>query len=1111
MRDCFRLAARISILPALLVAAAALPEIAFPFNSQVPTVARVAKPYSFQIAEATFTQDADQSIKYTLLDAPAWLSIDSQTRTLYGTPDQGNSGPNTFTIVADDSVGSVSMDCILVVTTSTPPRITGNMSAILANSGTLSGPTSLTLRPSDAFTVSFGKSFFQAGTGQVRAYYATLYDHTPLPSWLKFQQSSLGFLGVTPTLVAEPQSWTVNLIASDVVGFAGVVATFTLTISANQLTFTPQREDLVTTANVRLSYTTLLDDLFLNGGPMSRSQIRSAFMQGPSWLSLKNDTLYLEGTPPVDFKPQDVAIVVTDTYGDLATKTVHLHGKNDSLFAGEIRSLTATAGKLFTYTIEQALFSQPNLNTTVDLDAASSWLHYDPDTLMLQGIPPLDTKSQTVEMTITASSMATSTKESQTFGLEIQAATLGDAPTASASTTASGTTTESRSMSTSTATPLGAPIVNATSNHRSVKAGVAVGIVIGCLAFAALVCAVAMLLCRHKRRPGSRTGGRPIISKPKPIGPDDPLHSNWPIYEASKESHDLESGPAAHDDPPPQLDLPLLPPSPMRLSRMGGYRRSLASSMAEGEAATIEADPNIPVWGRKSANIHTPHDSYSAATELARHNTRTSQNRLSQFGRLSPKERASRILYSWHSHHSKGLEPDSNNATLQPADRRSRINSGLSVTRERSSVGPFNTHGTSLLSARASDFPQPPAITKRKSRNIPMLSFYDADNRRSIRLVNRSNSTMTDDRPLAEKRQSFIRNRASSSIVSPLFASSRRSSNLREDSLAHSSSLRRDRSQRTVFSASSSLDPHHFQNPPLRNPLRLQSTLQNFTPSFPRGTHATTGFPSRGSSPTRGSILEEGEHGATSNITTVPENPARHLNYHSAAGSFSSSTTNHFKDALQAEAEAHIAAQFALSRDERNWVLPGEASPTPPPSSRTTRNREAVRRKWANKLKRDNKGEPVSRDVSPVRLTDVAQKLGQKRREKLEMEKTGTSEGVYVEGPGQGNGQGGGGGGQDRLSALVSKDSVNGALRTRARMENGRAATATESEIKNHDTQMAAGASDDGSSDWEDMTSTQTSRVGSIISAGDGGRFEGFEPAGTRNASKSSFSTKAFI
>jgi len=63
---------------------------------------------------------------------------------------------------------------------------------------------------------------------------------------------------------------------------------------------------------------------------------------------------------------------------------------------------------------------------------------------------------------------------------------------------------------------------------------------------------------------------------------------------------------------------------------------------------------------------------------------------------------------------------------------------------------------------------------------LPTLSVQNADNRLSIRLVSRSDS-IADERPLAVKRQSFIRNRASSNIVSPLFASSRRSSNLLDE------------------------------------------------------------------------------------------------------------------------------------------------------------------------------------------------------------------------------------------------------------------------------------------------------------------------------------------
>lgn len=1031
----------ISVLPVLIGAAAALPQVAFPFNSQVPTVARVAGPYRFQIAQATFSQDNDADLFYTLVNAPAWLNLDSQTRTLYGMPGQGDSGSNTFSIAATDALGTKNMGCTLVVNNDASPRITGNISAILAESGVLTGPSNLSLQPNEAFAIAFGKSFFQPGTRPIQAYYATLADHTPLPSWLEFQESSLGFWGIAPGASGTPQSWTVNLMASDVVGFAGVVATFTLTISTNQLAFTPQHENMVAVAGTQLSFKLLMGDLSLNGKAVVRSQIKSAVAQAPSWLSLHNDTLYLDGIPPERFTPQEVVVTVTDVYGDVATKTIQLQGEDASLFAGNIGNMTATAGKLFTYTIDSSTFSQLNLSTTMDLGAASSWLRYDSNTLQLRGTPPINSKSQAVVMTITASSKVLSKKDSQTFGLQVEAAPLGVVPTSTSTTSRSATDVNS-STDTSTATPLGEPIRNASSDHHSINAGLVVGIIIGCLAVIALLAAVAMMLCRRGRDKHPRGSEKPMISKPKPLNPEESHRDEWSRYEGNGETHDLEDGTMAVRDPPPQLVLPLLPPSTTPFPQPEN-RRSLASSMGENGEAAIQADPNIPVWGRKSTHLHTPHDSYSAATELARNNSLASKARLSQFAKLSPKKRTSKLLHSWHSPQKKGLQSNSTGTVLRQASKRSRM-SGLSITRDRSSGGSFNTHGTSLLSARASDFPEPPQSPKRKSRSIPTLSFHGIDNRFSIRLVSRSDSAATDDRPLAEKRQSFIRNRASSSIISPLFASSRRTSNPQEHVSVHGSSLRRGRSQRAMLSASSSLEP---QNPPARNPRRLDSVSNSFAPSY---SYSNSRLPSRLPSPTRGA-----------DTNTIPEDMSDE--YTTTNGTTTSSSS---RDLRNTRFEAQLVAQLALPRKQRNFVLPGEASPTPPPSS-ATRGREVARRKWAQRLKRDSKGNPVSQEASPVRLTDVAQRIVQLKNQ---------SSGDTKEHK------------EDRLSMLVSKDSINGALRKRAR----------EDEAKG---QTMAGAAD-CESEWEDM-SNRNSRIGSVLC---GGRGEV-----ETDTSKSTFGGKAFI
>lgn len=988
----------VSTLALLVASVSALPQVALSFNSQVPNVARVGEAYSFEIASTTFTQDGNSNSSYALEGQPAWLSIDSESGTLYGMPGQGNDGATEFGISATDDTGSTSMQCTLVVSADSPPQVAGNISAVLAAGGNLSGPTTLALQPKDIFTIGFGQGFFDAGEVPIEAHYATLADHTPLPSWLVFDESSLGFFGEAPTLSGSPQSWTIHLIASDITGFAGTFAAFTIEVSTNDLAFTTQYEDISVTAGSTMIYKSLLGGLTLNGQSVTRGEIQRASLAGPSWLTLQNDTLYLGGTPPGDFSSQNVEVTVIDTYGDMATKTFFVHSQNVSLFTGEVGNLTAKAGVPFNYTLRDSLFSESNLNITVDLGTASSWLHYDATNMLLSGTPSSTTSSQTVSITVVASSSALANSESQEVELQIQAAPLGQPPTTS---TTSSSTTSSSAVATSTAIPISVAPGTNFRKRRNITAGEAVGVAVGCVAFLALLVALVLLLCRRERHDAKNQPGRIKISRPIP-------GSITPIIAVSNADddyyNDLEKG-SGLPDQPPQLELPMSPSS-LHAPLAARYSHSLMSSIGDGEAAIME-DPNIPVWGRQSSTAHTPHHSYNAATELARENSRAAHRRLTDLIQLSPKKHVSRILrHSWQS----PVKRDSNvhaslRGTLVRPWSGSSINNALSAIRDRSSGTSQNTHGTSLLSPRISEFPDPPSPSKRHRQSY--LSNRRLDNRRSIRLVSRSDSSVIDDRPLAEKRQSFIRNRASSDIMSaPLFASSRRSDNVRGDDALSPSAVGSVNGRYRQTSGVSALDI------PPRNFSRILSGTNSYANSVSR----------------QGTVLRR-----------QLSSPSRTIAENASERSFSS--------ASYTEANAELAAQLALPRYRRDWVLPGEASPTPPPSS-ATREREAARQKWARKLGRDVNGNTVSRAESPVRLTNVGQKFGRRKHES-EVEQRAAA--------------------GDRLSLLVSKDSVNGALRKRAQKE-------AEDDVA---AQTAGGAEEEEESEWEDVVSTRTSVLGS--------------------------------
>lgn len=1032
----------------------ALPQVAFPFNSQVPTLARANEAYVFQLAPTTFISDDGSALVYSLANAPAWLNLESTTRTLYGTPGQGNTGPNVFTIVAAGSGGSVDMSCTLVVASNSAPVLTGNISADLARSGPLSGPTTLILQPSTAFAITFSNNLF-GNPGTIQTYYATMANRTPLPSWLKFDSSSLTFWGMTPVLITGSQTYGIDFIASDVAGFAGATTSFSLLISSNQLAFSPQAENMTVTPGTTIMLGPFIDQLRINGQQASSSQLQKAVVEAPEWLTFQNNSLELTGIPPQDFESKSISVTVIDTFGDTAVKNILLRTANASLFDDEVGNLTARAGTAFSYTFSPSLLSQNNINLVVDVGSASSWLQYDASKRQLQGAPPAMAKASANIITLIASSNSKS--ETQTFYINLKAAVVVSTSRASPSNTPSPTATSSPST---TASP-------EESKDKSMTAGTIVGIVIGCLAVLALFFAVAMLCCRRRRKEPRKKIEKSAIRPVLPYGDQEPM-----VAEGDHDEEKYIGSPVKHlPDEPPQLDvdLPMAIPPPMKTRHfLGGKdarqsKLSVVSSIGDGEAA-IQADSNIPVWGRASGTTHTPHHSYSAATELARQNSRNSRQRLSEFGRLSPSKRASRLIKSWH----PGLGITTRGTVIHRRNRKSRLSSTFSITIDRSSRGSLNTHGTSILSTQPSEYREP--NSNRNSRSIGSAlvagtdkrrSLTEAEKRRSIRLVSQTGSVV-DPRPLAEKRQSFIRNRASSGVMSPvLFASSRRSSNLvlynNLGSIKGSPSVRRQTTSSSLL------------EPPARNPRRLVSGPHIFPPGLPR---AITPSPVRGTN---------------DNSPTLP--PANTADNWTTTDT-SSSLSRDNSDARAAARYAEYAVEMELPRHRRTWVRPGEASPTPPPSSvlRTTSNsREAARRRWAERLNRNSSGNLASRSPSPVRvtLTGVSASGIKGRKQRLKASSSSDDDKENKS--------------EDRLSKLVSNDSFSGARHMHGRnslvhVEAGNRISSSMAKVEESD----AVKKEDGDEDvWEDLVAEATTQARGVP--------EGVLASSTSNASSVRF------
>lgn len=882
---------RVLLLMSLILATAlGTPAAVFPFNSQVPTAARVDQPYLFQFSGSTFAP-GDAHLIYSLSGQPAWLSLDSTLRTLSGTPGLADIGSSTFILTAADSTGAAHMQCTLVIVSDPIPTLQGDLGEQLAESANLSSsdPPVMTLLPNSAFSFHFRQNSFIDIVQRSLYYYATLADHTPLPAWLYFDAALLAFSGVAPQLSAFPQSFEVMLIASDVPGFAGSSSTFTIRIGERQLVFVPEERHVKIVPGEEVVVDDLGSALLMNGEKMASSKLKSVEAKNlPDWMKFDSKTLGLKGEAPRDVRAVNVTVIVGGEDGDTAMVILHFVLESDStaVFSGSIGSLNATPGEHFEYTIPTSVVSDKDTTLMLILPTDASWLEFDSGKRELKGDVPTQA-STIITATLNARAQNGAKPESQIFTIDIKAAT---------STVSSATTLiTSRTAPTESSTSPAAALIADSHSRDSLPGRTIAGIAVGTILAVAILFAILFVCCRKRRtREGYEKQASPskrTISRPIP-----PIEANS-IAVTTELQRDVEKANSVGDERfeeterPPQIALNL-PPQSARNSRWTSRfsRNSLASSLGNGEDM-IRADANIPEWGHESAVLQTPHDSFSVPAQMARVSRQLSD--------MSPSKRALRRLRAKKTRHQSeddiGLGIGLGGASLslhREASRRKIRSLGLEATMERSSCVSLETEATDVLNLQPSDFPQPPAHSS-FGGSRPTLA--GAGKRKSVRLVARSDS-IKDERSFEDKRQSFIKKkRASTTLSSPLWSASLgvhrgnghgSSMDIDANSAATSRRSNRVKSQLTSYSESSSIQPTRSSN---RLSQRIRST---FAPNFPRVVTRST--------------LADNEDWETSS---------------------ESSSSNDLN------AEMELADEMALPRHERSWVLPNEASPTPPPTA----------------------------------------------------------------------------------------------------------------------------------------------------------------------------------
>ncbi|KAL4868151.1 phosphatase 2C-domain-containing protein [Aspergillus spectabilis] len=369
----------------------------YPVNAQLPPVARVLRPFEFVFSQGTFG-GSDSQTAYSLSSAPSWLKVDSKSRTLSGTPRKEDAGSPTFDLIASDASGSATMQVTFIVTADEGPKAGKPLAPQLQAMGPTSSPSNIIVHSGDSFSISFDRETF-GNTRPSTVYYGTSYpDNAPLPSWIGFDQSALRFYGTAPNI--GPQTFSLNLVASDVSGFSAATVTFELTVSPHTLSFKQSAQTLFVTGGKELTSPRFASTLTLDGDKPASDVLTGTDIDAPDWLEVDRLSLLFRGKPPADGRDSNVTITVTDVYQDVATLVVSL--QYSQFFRAGLDECDAVIGQYFTFTFNSSTLVNDSAELDVDLGQQVPWLHYNRDNKTLHGKVPSDAHPNTHTVRLTA-------------------------------------------------------------------------------------------------------------------------------------------------------------------------------------------------------------------------------------------------------------------------------------------------------------------------------------------------------------------------------------------------------------------------------------------------------------------------------------------------------------------------------------------------------------------------------------------------------------------------------------------------------------------------------------------------------------------------------------
>lgn len=509
--------------------------IGFPFDQQLPNVARIGETYEFAINSQTFKSDnpENNAITYEAFQLPSWLTFDSQSLTFTGSPTIDDSiGNINFILQGTDINNSLNQSCIIYLSDQPSPQMNpqDSVQMQLQNIGNTNGFSGLVLEPQHPFSFSFNKDTFivpSSSDNQIVAYYGKSANRTSLPSWCFFDESTLTFSGTTPpvnALDAPSLQFDLTLIATDYAGFSAAYSTFRIVVGGHTLYIrnsTSYTKTVMTNAGESVTIDLPIDDIYLDNSPIQPSQISEVVTyNAPDWVTVVDNTKLVANVPADQTDNLVVNVTLFDIYQDSVYMNFGINVVHDIFSVDNISNVTATPGELFQYTIPDSYFKN---RTATDITATftETWLTFYHSNNTFIGMVPTNFEVANIELEATMDSLSqkltffivsdgrtsSSSQLSSRTSSQISSRSSSRISSSASSTRLSShssmaTTTRSSSVSSSIITSTAASSSGSSSlllpgnkSTNSNKKGLAIGLGVGIPVFAIIVAALLFFYC----------------------------------------------------------------------------------------------------------------------------------------------------------------------------------------------------------------------------------------------------------------------------------------------------------------------------------------------------------------------------------------------------------------------------------------------------------------------------------------------------------------------------------------------------------------------------------------------------------------------------------------